>query len=90
MKNPNQPIEPATIYKVEGESITTETLTGLTKREYFAGLMLKELISTKAHGSTDAYIVQKALSITDTLLKMLTDKDDYSGYSQPTVEIREY
>lgn len=81
MKNADQPINPDPMRAAEQTLINEnphEHPTGLTKREYFAGLAMQGLLSSftakAAHGNWGTEIegtISKAIKYADELLKQL-------------------
>lgn len=75
MNNSNQPINPITIYKADGDEVKTENSTGLTKREYFAIMILQ---GNEANIGANKWSKEKraatAIELADELLKQLEEK----------------
>ncbi len=77
MSNPSHPIHPVTTYKADGDDVVSQTYTGLTKREYFAGLAMQAMISTVNKPDMDSVLeipkntAQWAVKFADELLKQL-------------------
>ena len=72
MNNANTPINP--ILNSEGEVAEMsngEILSGLTKREYFAGLAMQGL---SLSGESNVDIANQSVDLADALLKQLEDK----------------
>ncbi len=65
MENGKQPINPCVI-----EHNVKEEFTGLTKREYFAGLAMQGLIET-FNGEHTNELVKRSIQAADELLKQL-------------------
>jgi hypothetical protein len=65
MKNSDKPINPIT---------NQHYSTGLTKREYFAGLFIQgEISNNGTNWSNEKHLVQRGLLIADELLKQLDE-----------------
>ena len=82
MKNADKPINPIFTdsgYPVSGDRIYKSTITGLTKREYFAGLALQGTCSNQEflkNLNADPNLVIKAcIEIADELLKQLENEN---------------
>jgi len=78
MENQNKPIYPlrgadGTIFKNDGYADHVDLLSGLTKREHFAGLAMQGLLSNPSQIDTTHFewIAQHAVGYADALLKEL-------------------
>lgn len=82
MKNADKPITP--IYNADGDLYFSEgeLITGLTKREYFAGLAMQGLvIGGQIHYSRVNQLTSEAKKLADELLKQLEENNDIKNKS---------
>lgn len=80
MNNPNQPINPVTTYKTDGDKIVTENFSGLTKREYAAIEAMKGLLSNRRSilndfdKETNKLYAKKSVELADSILSELNTR----------------
>ena len=78
MKNADKPIYP--FNEIDWNRSSSEVTTyysqesGLTKREYFAGLAMQGLLAAN-NGQTQKYLAKKAIELSDELLKQLENEN---------------
>ena len=74
MNNPDQPINPVTTYKTDGDKIVTENFSGLTKREYIAGLAMQaNLTNIGCNRWNEQKVAERSVAYADALLKQLSN-----------------
>jgi len=73
MYNSDQPAMPISSEQTYSLSICITESTGLTKREYFAGLAMQGLLSNPNIDCVDSILAKSSVEISDALLKQLEE-----------------
>lgn len=74
MNNPDQPINPVTLYKTNGDKVVTECFSGLTKREHFAALAMQaNLTNIGCNRWNEQKVAERSIAYADELLKQLNN-----------------